>query len=139
MTQALTVNDRKLPTGVTRYGTSIHGQPMYEGANDPRMGDLHNNFDPGHFGHIELARPVYHQGFSANVVLKSLRCICFHCSRIVVDIENNFKCRKAVANIHNHKRRLAEIKNLLRNKNKCEHCHGLLLKYTKVGLHLETE
>ena len=72
----------------------IHGQPVYEGANDPRMGDLHNNSDPGHFGHIELARPVYHQGFLANVVLKSLRCICFNFSRIVLDIENDFKCQR---------------------------------------------
>ena len=110
------MNGRKILAGGTRYEMIIHGQPVYEGANDPRMGDLHNNSDPGHFGHIELARPVYHQGFLANVVLKSLRCICFHCSRIVVDIENDFKCRKAVANIYNRKRRLAEINNLMVKK-----------------------
>ena len=86
------MNGRKIPTGVTRYETSIHGQPVYEGVNDPRMGDLHNNSDPGHFGHIELARTVYYQGFLANVMLKSLRCICFNCSRIVLDIENVSGC-----------------------------------------------
>ena len=81
MTQELTVNGRKIPASGTRYEMIIHGHPVYEFANDPRMGDLHNNSDPGHFGHIELVRPVYHQGFLANTVLKSLRCICFHCNR----------------------------------------------------------
>ena len=63
VTQALTVNGRKIPPGITRYETQINGQPVYGGANDPRMGDLHNKSDPGHFGHIDLARPGYHQGF----------------------------------------------------------------------------
>ncbi len=139
VTQALTVNGRKIPAGVTRYETSIHGQPVYGGANDPRMGDLHNKSDPGHFGHIELAKPVYHQGFLSTVVLKALRCVCYHCSRLVVVMEDDYKTKKAVQTIHNRKRRLDALHGLLRNKKKCEHCHGVLPKYTKVGLHLEVE
>ena len=52
MTQALTVNGRKILAGGTRYEMIIYGQPVYEGENDPRTGDSHNNSDPGHFAHI---------------------------------------------------------------------------------------
>ena len=47
VTQALTVNNRKIPAGITRYETTINGQPVYGGANDPRMGDIHSTSDPG--------------------------------------------------------------------------------------------
>jgi DNA-directed RNA polymerase II subunit RPB1 len=138
VTQALTVNNRKIPAGITRYETSINGQPVYGGANDPRMGDIHSTSDPGYFGHIELAKPVYHQGFF-NVVLKSLRCVCYHCSRIVMD-EEEFKFQKT-KQITNRKRRFEAFHALLkgREKRKCDHCNQYQPKYTKVGLHVEAE
>jgi DNA-directed RNA polymerase beta' subunit len=40
---------------------------------------------PGHFGHLELAKPVYHVGFMAQIV-RVLRCVCFYCSKLLVDI-----------------------------------------------------
>lgn len=136
VTQALTVNSRKIPAGITRYETQIGGQPVYGGANDPRMGDLHDKSDPGHFGHIDLAKPVYHQGFF-NVMLKSLRCVCYHCSKIVMD-EAEFKFQQA-RKIASRKRRLEAMHNLLRTRKKCDHCNGLQPKYTKSGLHVEAE
>ena len=39
---------------------------------------------PGHFGHIELKKPVYHIGF-IDIVKKILQCICFSCSRLKID------------------------------------------------------
>lgn len=39
---------------------------------------------PGHFGHIELAKPVFHVGFVAKI-MKVLRCVCFFCSKLLVD------------------------------------------------------
>lgn len=39
---------------------------------------------PGHFGHIELARPVFHAGFLVKVK-KILECICFSCGKLKVD------------------------------------------------------
>jgi DNA-directed RNA polymerase II subunit RPB1 len=39
---------------------------------------------PGHFGHLELAKPVYHFGFVTQI-LKILRCFCFQCSRLLVN------------------------------------------------------
>lgn len=136
MTQAITVNGRKVPAGVTRYETQVNGQPVYGGANDPRLGNLHDKSDPGYFGHLELAKPVYHQGFFT-VTLKVLRCVCFHCSRIRMD-PDEFKFKKA-AQLKSRKRRLEAMHELLRNKKKCDHCQGLQPKFTKVDLHLEAD
>lgn len=38
----------------------------------------------GHFGHIELAKPVFHVGFITKI-MKVLRCVCFFCSKLLVD------------------------------------------------------
>jgi DNA-directed RNA polymerase II subunit RPB1 len=48
-------------------------RPKLGGLMDPRMGTIDRNFKcqtcgesmsecPGHFGHIELARPIFHPG-----------------------------------------------------------------------------
>lgn len=37
----------------------------------------------GHFGHIELAKPVFHVGFVTKAI-KILRCVCFYCSKLLV-------------------------------------------------------
>mmetsp|Transcript_6506 Transcript_6506/g.9894 ORF Transcript_6506/g.9894 Transcript_6506/m.9894 type:complete len:1765 (+) Transcript_6506:67-5361(+) len=136
VTQAITVNGRRIPAGVTRYETHIQGQPVYGGANDPRLGNLHDKSDPGHFGHLDLARPVYHQGF-IQVTLKTLRSICFHCSRIRMK-EDEYKYQKCLQ-IKSRKRRLDAFHTLLRGKKKCDHCEGVQPKLTKVGLSLEAE
>ena len=39
---------------------------------------------PGYFGHIELAKPVFHCGF-ISTVLKVLRCVSYHSSKLLVD------------------------------------------------------
>lgn len=61
---------------------TIH-KPKTGGLMDPRMGTIDRNFKcqtcgegmsecPGHFGHIELARPVFHPGtFFSFVTLHS--------------------------------------------------------------------
>jgi hypothetical protein len=36
---------------------------------------------PGHFGYIELVKPVYHIGFLKKVV-QVLRCVCYSCSKV---------------------------------------------------------
>jgi DNA-directed RNA polymerase beta' subunit len=43
---------------------------------------------PGHFGHIELAKPVFHVGF-VNKIMKVLRCVCYSCSKLLVDTVRN--------------------------------------------------
>jgi DNA-directed RNA polymerase II subunit RPB1 len=136
VTQAITVNGRKVPAGVTRYETQVNGQPVYGGANDPRLGNLHDKSDPGYFGHLDLAKPVYHQGFF-NTTLRALRCVCFHCSRLRM-LPDEFKFQKAIQ-IKSRKRRLEALHELLRGKKKCDHCQGVQPKYTKVDLHVEAD
>jgi len=47
---------------------------------------------PGHFGHIELAKPMFHYGYIKTIV-KVLRCICIHCSKL----KCNFDVRLSLA------------------------------------------
>jgi len=95
VTQAMTLNCKKIPAGITRYEIEINGHPVYGGANDPRLGSIHEKSNPGHFGHIDLVKPVYHQGFF-NVMVKVLHCVCYYCSRLRMD-EIEFKFQKARA------------------------------------------
>jgi len=62
-----------------RLGTIEPGQRCKTCGN--RIGEC-----PGHFGHIELARPVIHVGF-AKTIYKILRATCRKCSRILLPEE----------------------------------------------------
>eukprot|EP00053_Salpingoeca_punica_P019143 m.191874 g.191874 ORF g.191874 m.191874 type:complete len:1734 (-) comp17576_c0_seq3:442-5643(-) len=68
--------------------------PKDFGLCDPRMGPVDrmtrcktcsgNSAEcPGHFGYIELARPVFHVGF-INKVVQILRSVCYNCSKLRV-------------------------------------------------------
>ena len=83
---------------VTKQDTYDKDIPVIKGLFDPRMGTTdmgkicntcgQKNIDcPGHFGHINLARPVYNIHFM-QYVLKILNCICFKCSKLLVDKGN---------------------------------------------------
>lgn len=43
-----------------------------------------NQDSPGYFGHIELAKPVFHIGF-ITTVLKVLRCVSYHSSKMLIE------------------------------------------------------
>ena len=69
------------------------GKPKPGGLSDLKMGTLDRTLkcetdgagvqdSPGYFGHIELAKPMFHIGFVANVV-KVLRCVSFHSSKLL--------------------------------------------------------
>jgi DNA-directed RNA polymerase II subunit RPB1 len=69
------------------------------GLFDPRMGVLengkvcrscgqNNHNCPGDFGHFVLARPVYYTQFF-KTVMKVLRCVCFKCSKLLIDKEKH--------------------------------------------------
>jgi len=69
------------------------------GLFDPRMGVLengkvcrscgqNNHNCPGHFGHFMLARPVYYTQFF-KPLMKVLRCVCFKCSKLLIDKQRN--------------------------------------------------
>lgn len=73
------------------------GLPKPGGLSDLRMGTLDRTPGvvcttdgadsrdcPGYFGHIELAKPMYHCGFIKTVV-RVLRCVSYHTSRLLID------------------------------------------------------
>lgn len=71
------------------------GRPKRGGLSDPRMGTMDRAMKcetdgmgstdtPGYFGHLELAKPVYHHGFIKNVI-SVLRCVGFSSSKLMID------------------------------------------------------
>lgn len=83
---------------VTKTDTYNANKPVVNGLFDPRMGVIDfndicvtchqkNTFCPGHFGHIKLAKPVFYVQFF-DIVLKLLKCVCFKCSKLLVDPES---------------------------------------------------
>ena len=81
---------------ITKHETYEKDTPVIKGLFDPRMGTTEmgkvcstcgqNNIDcPGHFGHVELARPVCHWQFVIQYVLKILKCTCLQCSKLLID------------------------------------------------------
>merc|ERR1712216_664320 len=80
---------------VTIPDTYDGNEPKINGLFDPRMGVIDrgrvcatcsNTIElcPGHFGHIELAIPVFHVQFLPTII-KVLQCVCFRCSRVLID------------------------------------------------------
>jgi len=90
---------------------------------------------PGHFGHIELARPVIHVKF-VPVLMSLLRSICNHCGRILIPQEKIGAAleRLAEAEIEGglDKRRkvLKDIITELKTADKCPHCETEQKKIT---------
>uniref|UniRef100_A0A7S3NMX3 DNA-directed RNA polymerase subunit n=1 Tax=Aureoumbra lagunensis TaxID=44058 RepID=A0A7S3NMX3_9STRA len=116
VTQKTNFREQAVEAGITRYETFVNGEAVYGGVNDPRMGDIAEREDVGHFGHIELARPVYHLGFIKSTLM-ILRCVCFHCSRLLAD-HNDFRVKRAQR--LTGERRLAAMHTLCRNVTRCE-------------------
>jgi DNA-directed RNA polymerase II subunit RPB1 len=74
------------------------GMPKDEGIVDRRLGANGPSFPcitchgddkscPGHFGHIELAKPMFNIGF-ISTTLKTLRNVCHYCSKILCNQEH---------------------------------------------------
>lgn len=82
---------------------------------------------PGHFGHIELARPVIHIEF-VKLVLDLLRCTCKKCGSILIPKEKIPSLLKELEKIgetlgpNERRNRLAEIVAELKTVNKCPSC-----------------
>ncbi|XP_003371714.1 DNA-directed RNA polymerase II subunit RPB1 [Trichinella spiralis] len=107
-----------------------NGKPKLGGLMDPRQGVIDRRSRcqtcagtiadcPGHFGHLELSKPVYHVGFLPKV-LKVLRCVCFYCSRLLVN-KNSTKVEAALAKTkYSCRKRLTTIYDLCKVKRICE-------------------
>ena len=84
---------------VTKHETYDKDVPVVKGLFDNRMGTtdmgkvcatcgLDNIGCPGHFGHIELAKPVYNYHFM-DIIVKILKCICFRCGKLRINKESS--------------------------------------------------
>ena len=91
------IRDRSV-VEITKHETFDKDIPYIKGLFDIRMGTTdmekicgtcgQNNIKcPGHFGHIELARPIYNYHYM-NIIHKILKCVCFRCSKLLVNKEN---------------------------------------------------
>jgi len=99
-----------------------NGEPKLCGLFDPRMGVIERGkrcktcqqsyvFCPGHFGHIEMARPIFYVQFILQIV-QVLKIICIRCSKILINKKSPF------------------VKNLLKTT-KCEERLDLLINKIK--------
>lgn len=93
LTFACTLQRRYSVVKVEVSQTYEKGKPKPGGLSDLKMGTLDRTLkcetdgagvqdSPGYFGHIELAKPMYHIGFISTVV-KVLRCVSFHSSKLL--------------------------------------------------------
>ncbi len=88
------IRDLSVARIVTADTYDEDGYPLEKGLMDPRLGVIdpglkcrtcgkRSGVCPGHFGRIELARPVIHTGF-ARTVYSLLRATCGKCGRIML-------------------------------------------------------
>ena len=72
-----------------------NGEPRKNGLFDPRMGGIERNkkcktceqnyvLCPGHFGHIEIAKPVFNIQF-IDQITRILQCVCIQCSKLLIN------------------------------------------------------
>ena len=100
---------------ITKTDTYAGSEPIIGGLFDSRLGVLEHNrlcatceqkniFCPGHFGHIKLAKPVFHAMFF-DITRKILKCVCYKCSKLLIS-EN-----ATDENIKNDIKKILQIKN----------------------------
>ncbi len=152
---------------ITSTVHSENGLPRLGGLLDLRMGTIQRDMlcltchmdqveCPGHFGHIELARPVLHISFIP-VILKVLRCVCFRCSRLLIRADGPRPDLYAeAARIPNGKKRLdvlsalsagiiqcgdsknaEDMSSISLQEGRSVGCHNYLPSYKRLGLSIE--
>jgi DNA-directed RNA polymerase II subunit RPB1 len=96
-----------------------NGDPKSKGINDDRLGTMDmdricktcmgSQVDcPGHFGHIELNRPVFHANL-LDYIRKVLKAVCYNCSHLLSDDESHKVELKSYAEISNAKSRFTRV------------------------------
>ncbi|KAI5296463.1 DNA-directed RNA polymerase II subunit rpb1 [Ascosphaera acerosa] len=103
-------------------------RPRESGLNDPRLGTIDRAWKcatceenisvcPGHFGHIELASPVFHIGFLTKIK-KLLETVCINCGKIKCN-QTDPKYLEALR-FRDPKRRFDAIWRLSKDVSSCE-------------------
>ncbi|MHA1984389.1 MAG: DNA-directed RNA polymerase subunit A', partial [Candidatus Hodarchaeales archaeon] len=133
------------------------GSPVESGLMDRRLGTIEPGMRcrhcgntvgdcAGHFGIIELARPVIHVGYAKSIIYKLLKSTCRVCSRILLEDltaqRYRDKLREAQKQGEGILQKLQkEIAKEARKKSKCPHCQSeqYKVKYEKpTTFHEET-
>jgi DNA-directed RNA polymerase subunit A' len=135
------------------------GYPIEKGLMDPRLGVIDPGLKcrtcgmrfgecPGHFGHIDLARPVIHMGY-AKEIYNVLKSICHNCYRVLLD---NEEIRKYTRKLQEAKVREVQRQKMLKviakqsarrrrytKNNVCPHCGAELpkIKFEKPTTYIE--
>ncbi len=84
---------------------------------------------PGHFGYIELARPVVHVNYG-KLILDTLRSVCIDCSRALLTQDKieayieELKKLEVEEGLDVKRAKVKEIQDSLKNVKKCPHCGG---------------
>ncbi|KAF3048932.1 DNA-directed RNA polymerase II subunit rpb1 [Didymella keratinophila] len=103
-------------------------KPREQGLNDPKLGTIDRMYScatckediqvcPGHFGHIELATPVFHVGFVVKIK-KILETVCHSCGLILAD--TNHPDWDQAMKTKDAKRRFDKIWRMSRTRRVCE-------------------
>lgn len=94
----------------------------------------------GHFGYIELARPIIHVKF-INIIMTLLKCTCRECGRILIQDSKISKFKELLdhvekeSGIEERRQKVKEIIAGLKTTTKCPHCKA---KQKKLGLEKPT-
>ena len=134
------ITDLSVAKVVTPELYDREGYPVDGGLMDIRLGVI----DPGlrcktdggrlkeslgHFGHIELARPVIHIKFAKHI-LDLIRSTCHSCGRILIPDENIKKALKLLQYVGEQegseaqRRTVRALIKKYKNKGKCPHCNA---------------
>lgn len=125
-----------------------NGEPKKGGLIDTRMGTTDQHIDcgtcglsslycVGHFGHINLAEPVFNMAYIPHVK-RILDCICLKCSKLLVhknedEITEMLKTKSG-------KGRMAEIRSLVKNVAYCQKAHyGCGTPVAKIKLEIKKQ
>ena len=125
-----------------------NNNPQFEGILDSRMGTTSRDQFcgscecdyiecPGHFGHIELAKPIFHGGF-ITTVQNVLRIICVECSALKL---RDKTLRDQISKTKSGRTRFRKIKEACMKLKECSKdnatgigCGSFQPNYRKVGL-----
>jgi DNA-directed RNA polymerase II subunit RPB1 len=124
---------RRSVAEIVSTSTFTGTEPDIGGLFDPRMGVIEHNkicktceqtnaFCPGHFGHINLAKPVFYIQFLENVK-KIMRIVCYRCSCLLVNADDLFAKKIITRKTSRQKRFELVYKMCTKVKIKaCAHC-----------------
>jgi DNA-directed RNA polymerase subunit A' len=127
------------------------GYPVDGGLMDTRMGVIDPGIRcktcghglkecPGHFGYIELARPIVHLKF-VPILLSLMRSFCDHCCRILIPEEKILEYKEELdkaekeGGLDKRRARIKEIITSLKTIKKCPHCN---MKQGKISIEKPT-